>query len=118
MHQCGGGEMLIQPVEFLIWVIVWLVFIYSFILFLIRIIIKIAEYLIPLRIEEADKIIARDRSTCRLNDGEHRCKKASQHIRHIGSFFTPRFKQWVVVCPRHLKTQLSKAEVKRITEVL
>ncbi len=67
---------------------------------------------------EVDTIIRRDKETCVLTEEGTRCKKGSQHLRHVGGIFTPRLKQWIVVCPKHLYVPLKNKEVKEIIESL
>ena len=98
----------VPTTEVMIWALVWCVFFYFTLLFIIDFLARVRDYVTPLTMREVDSIIRRHKEKCALSVEGEKCQKDSQHLRHIGGLYTPRLKQWVVVCPKHLYVPLSR----------
>jgi len=104
--------------ESLIWILIWCVLFYFILAVVFNMIASIWNYFRSLGMVEVNTIINRDKGICRVSQDGKRCENHSQHMRHIGGIFTPRLKQWIVVCPKHLYVPLSIKQRRKIIESL
>ena len=104
----------IPTTEMMIWALIWCVAFYFTLLLIIDFLARVRDFVTPLSMREVDTIIRRHKETCALSVEGTKCERGSQHLRHVGGLYTPRLKQWVVVCPKHLYVPISRKEAKEL----